>query len=140
MFKERILIIFLAIVLGLISSIGLFYLYQKTKVIPPQVSTSDKEQPSPETPSFFLNIESPNDEAVFDKKIVQLQGKTANDATVIISGEDRDLVVEPALDGSFSANITLLDGVNEIQVTAIKLFLGEKLTRKINLTHTTESL
>lgn len=139
MFKERILIIFLAIVLGVISSIGLFYLYQKTKVITPETITS-KEQSPPELPSFFLNIESPNDEAVFDKKIVQLQGKTANDATVIISGEDRELVVEPALDGSFSTNITLLDGVNEVEISAIKLFLGEKLTRKINLTYTTESL
>lgn len=139
MIRERVLIFLLAILGGIIFSIGLFYLYQKTKVVVSQKTPQEErktQQPSP-TP-FFLEIENPQDEEIFDKKTIQLSGKTLPLAIVLVSLEDKELVLTPSADGSFSANITLIDGVNLIEVIAINTD-GGNISVKRTTTFTTES-
>lgn len=138
MLKERLFITAIAILGGIFFSIGLFYLYQKTKVVAPsQISKAPQPQPAEQTP-FSLDIESPQDEEVFNKRLVPLAGKTNPQAIVIISTEDRELVLIPSSDGSFSANLTLLDGVNLIEVMATSPD-ENTLTKKMTLTFSTES-
>lgn len=138
MFKEKVLVTFLAILGGIVFSIGLFFIYQKTQ----QLSTkppSNKEtvEITPTPVKFFLNIDNPQNEAVFDKKIIQLSGKTLGTAVVVIMGQDKEFVLMPAADGSFSTTITLLDGVNQVEVIAINAD-GKIITDKLTATYTKE--
>lgn len=120
MLKEKIVLISLAILAGTVATVSLFYLYQKSKVIIPQKTQEGKPKEEVATSkALFLTMESPEEEKVFDKRLIPITGKTLNFATVVISSEDNELVLKPALDGSFSANVTLLDGVNVIEIMAI---------------------
>lgn len=140
MFKEKILITLLAILGGIVFSIGLFFLYQKTKQVTPRPSSNKEAVETTPTPvQFFLNIGAPQNEEVFNKKLIELSGKTLGTAVVVIMGQDKEVVLTPAADGSFSTAITLLDGINQIEVIAINA-TGEILTEKLTATFTTEEL
>lgn len=137
MFKEKVLVTLLAILGGIVFSIGLFFLYQKTKqVVPRPSSNKETVETTPAPPQLFLNIDNPQNEAVFDKKIIQLSGKTLGTAVVVVMSQDKEFVLTPATDGSFSVNLTLLDGVNQVEVIAINA-TGEILTEKLTATFST---
>lgn len=136
MLKEKVFLIFFAILGGTLFSVGLFYISQKTSITPNQTSRKETPTPTP-TPVFFLNIESPQNEEVFDKKIIPLSGKTFPQAQVLISSEDKDIVLTPAGDGSFSTNITLFDGVNSIEVVSLGPDF-KTLKEKLTFTYSTE--
>jgi hypothetical protein len=133
---ERVILSFLAVIVGLIAAGGAFYLYQMTKVVPdkdntltlvPKVSVS----PTPDKANL-LTIDSPKDEEVVNKKSVTVSGKTRNDATVIVTSEDNDVVVKPASNGNFSVTQSIPSGTTIIYVTAIFPNGDEKtLTRTI---------
>lgn len=137
MFKERALIFAIAAVTGLLLCVGLFYLYQKTKVVEPSKTRQEQISSAPAL-SFFLTIDSPEDEEVFDKAIVPLSGKTTSDAQVIISLEDKDLALTPAADGSFWANLSLRPGVNLVEIIAINEG-SQMISEKRTITYTAES-
>lgn len=139
MLKEKAFLTILAVLGGVLFSVGLFYLYQKTKIIIPEKITQFETPPAqPEAPSFFLNIETPEDEQVFDKKINSLSGKTSPLSVVIVSQEDKELVLTPSLEGNFATNITLNEGVNTIEIMALDP-LGKTIKEKRVLTYSTES-
>src|SRR5438105_2475636 len=98
---EKILLSFVAIIVGLVAAGAAFYLYQMTKVLPAQkaqpvvVSPTTSANPSPDTGNI-LSLDSPKDEQVFDNKQLTINGKTLPDATIIVTTEDGDQVVKPA--------------------------------------------
>lgn len=140
MLKEKAFLTVLAVLGGVLFSVGLFYLYQKTKVIVPEKTTQTQEAPTvqPEAPSFFLNIETPEDEQVFDKKIISLSGKTSPIAVVIISQEDKELTLTPSPSGNFATNITLDEGVNTVEIMALDSN-GKTIKEKRVITYSTEN-
>src|SRR6185369_12277237 len=120
---ERVILSFIAVVVGLVAAGGAFYLYQLTKVVPdkdktlsllPKISVS----PTPDKANL-LTIDSPKDEEVVNKKVITINGKTRSDATVMVNSEDNDQVVKPASNGNFSVSISIPDGTTIIYVTAI---------------------
>lgn len=121
---ERVILSFVAVVVGLVAAGVAFYFYQMTKTLPSEKSKpvvlSSRITPSP-TPdkSHVLEIESPQDESVSDKKVITINGKTDSNATVIISSEDADQVVKPSETGDFSLTVTLPVGTTVMQITAI---------------------
>ena len=137
---EKIILSFIAILIGLLASGVAFYFYQSTKTIPPsKLKTIAIVSPAPTTqPSIFLTIDNPKDEEVTDKKIITVSGKTTPDATVILSSQIADNVINPSSTGSFSTTVTITDGENEIQITAIAPN-GEETTLKQTITYSTES-
>ncbi|MBI2622455.1 hypothetical protein HYW66_02370, partial [Candidatus Microgenomates bacterium] len=141
MLKERILIIFLALITGLLFSVGAFYLYQKGKAMTPNSVSQNTNPTTPEvspTLSLLLEVTSPQNEEVVAQKIVQVAGRTSNLATVVILLEDKEQVLAPAADGTFATNINLTDGVNVIEVMAF-LPDGKMLSEKRTITYTTEN-
>lgn len=104
----------------LVTGVGFFF-YQSAKTIPPsQIKniTVAKVSPTPSS-SVFLTIETPKDEEVFDKKVIAVNGKTEPGAIIIVSTHVSDEVIEPASNGSFSTTITIEDGQNQLEITAI---------------------
>lgn len=140
---EKIILSLVAVVVGLIAAGVAFYLYQMTKTLPPSKSQNITVQtqitPSP-TPNVqnFLAVENPKDESVTSTKTITISGKTEPDATIIISTENTDQVVNAAANGEFTLTTNVGSGTNVIQITAI-FANGEekKVTRTV--TYSTES-
>src|SRR3989344_683063 len=87
--RERILIVFIAIAIGLIITTLVYLLYQQTKTIPskaPGASSMNKiKPPTPTLAPGYLMISSPADNAVVDKRSIQIKGKTHAEDTLIAS-------------------------------------------------------
>jgi len=140
---EKIILSFVAVVVGLIAAGVAFYLYQMTKTIPSSKSQTISIQsqisvsPTPNTQNF-LAIENPKDESVTDTKTITISGKTSPKATIIVSTENIDQVVNAAANGDFTLTIIVGNGTNVIQITAIFADGEEKkVTRTV--TYSTES-
>lgn len=140
--KEKIIIIFIALGLGLIITTGIFYLYQTTKTIPKnQNDTSGKSQkvesPTPSKSSLFLSVEEPSDEAIVDRRTIQVKGKTNPDNLIIVSSNSDDIVASPASDGGFSVTINIEAQTNKIKTKVISP-TGESLSDEKTVTFFTE--
>jgi len=140
---ERVFLSFIAVLVGLVAAGAAFYLYQMTKTIPPKnaeplgVKTKITPTPTPDN-NNFISVDSPKDEEVVTKKTLTIAGKTAPDATLVISTEDADQVVKPAKNGDFSVTQTMLDGTNVLRVTAI-FASGEEKSVTRTVTYSTEN-
>lgn len=140
--KERAVIIFIAVIIGLLLTMIVFFIYQSTKVLPKE----DKKTPSTQktispTPTplsgVYLVIEEPKDEAVIDKRTVEIKGKTNTDNTIIISTNQEDIVAKPNSQGNFSVSITIDAGTNKIVSRAITPN-GEEVIDERTISFTTE--
>lgn len=139
MSKEKIILCFIAVVIGLgVASLG-YYLYQGTKVLPieKQKTVSIANTPSP-TPSVLLSLDEPKDENVYATRVIKVSGKTNPDATIVVLTDTDQDVLTPAKDGSFSTTVTIDTGENTIQVTAVGKN-GDSNTINRTVTYSTES-
>ena len=139
---ERVILSFVAVIIGLIAAGVAFYLYQVTKVVPdrdktislmPKISVS----PTPDSANL-LSIDTPTDEQVFDKKTITITGKTRKDATIIVTTEDSDQVVTPAANGNFTITQTIPGGTTLVHITAV-FPNGEEQTITRTVTFSTEN-
>lgn len=140
---ERVILSFVAVIIGLVAAGVAFYFYQMTKVLPPDqtkpLGTTNKItlSPTPDTANL-LTVISPTDEEVFNKKVISITGKTRSDATVIVTTEDSDQVVKPASNGSFTLTQSILNGTTIIYITAV-FPNGEEQTVIRTVTFSTEN-
>ncbi|MEX2007337.1 MAG: hypothetical protein WD992_01050 [Candidatus Levyibacteriota bacterium] len=119
--KERIVLAFIAGLIGLLVAGILFYIYESTKTVTTKaennpVTTEAKKSTSL---SVFLSISKPVDESVLGSKVVEVSGKTKPDATIIILTSLDEKVVAPTANGDFSTTVNIDDGQNLIEITAI---------------------
>jgi hypothetical protein len=120
---EKVILSFVAVFIGLIAAGIAFYLYQSTKVIPntpiKPATTTTKQQTQTPNDSDIFTIDSPQDEQVFDKKLITIKGTTVKGATITVSTTDSDQVVQPADNGDFTLTQTIPDGTSVIEFTVI---------------------
>lgn len=118
--KERIVIVFIAVALGLfVTTIG-FLLYQQTKVLPKGTGVNPgviKQQDDKN--KLYLTVEQPANESLTDKRTVIIAGKTNPENTITASTNQEDIVATPSKDGSFSISITIDTGSNKLVTRAI---------------------
>jgi hypothetical protein len=123
MSKEKVVLAVIAIILGLFVAGGCFYVYQITRTVNPSPNTQLTSVITHPTPILknenFLNIQDPKNEQVYNKRIINVLGKTVPGSTIIISSENNDDIVMPSAKGDFTLTATLVDGVNILQITAI---------------------
>ena len=141
---EKIILSFIAVLVGLLVAGVVFYFYEGTKIIPqPQQKTiaaitiTPTPTPTPK-PTIYINIDQPTDQSVTAQKTITISGTTPADATVIINTPASDQVVQPTSSGSFSATVTLADGENEIMITAVAAN-GQEAQKIITVTSSTEN-
>jgi len=139
--KEKIVFSIIAILLGLFVAGGAFYIYQMTRSIkdtPPQIVLNPTPTPiQSQNDKNFLNIDSPKEEEVFGKRIIDIKGKTDKDATIIVSTMNLDQVVKPNSKGEFNLTHTLDEGVNILRFTAV-FKDGSEQTQNRTVTSTEE--
>lgn len=118
---EKIIISFIAILIGILFASVAFYFYQATKTVP-QSEIKIAATPTPTSKSksaVFLAIDSPRDEEVVSKKTINIVGKTTPEAILVISTKNTDEVIKPVSNGNFSTTAVIDNGVNKIEITAI---------------------
>jgi hypothetical protein len=136
---EKVVLSFIAVLLGLVVAGIAYFVYQSTKSIPSsKIPTITIAQPSP-TPqsSVILSVDQPTDNAVVTSRTLTINGKTNPDATIILTTSSDDQIVTPASNGNYSVTTTIASGENQILVTAIGSN-GEETSKKITITYSTE--
>ena len=139
---ERIVLSFVAILVGLLAAGVAFYLYQMTKTVPASksqpIAIGSQITPTPTPDSGnFLSVDTPKDEDVSTTQTVTISGKTAKDASLIVSTADSDQVVKPAANGSFTLTMNIGDGTSLIHITAV-FANGEEKSVTRTVTYSTE--
>jgi len=137
--KEKVILSFLTVLVGLLLSALGFYFYQGVRNSAQQEpSNLVNVQKEASKPNVLLTIDEPADESVHDKKVITVSGKTSPDSLIVILTENDEQVLNPTELGNFTTTITLTDGENFIQITAIAPN-GESVTVDRVVTYSTES-
>ena len=136
---EKIVLSFIATLFGLLVAGIAFYFFQATKTVMPSDTkvisfTSPTLTP---LPSIFLTLDRPKDEEVVTSKIMIISGKTSSSAVVVVMTDSREDVITPTSNGDFSTTVSIDDGQNIIEVTAISPN-GESITIKKTVTYSQE--
>jgi hypothetical protein len=139
--KEKLIIIFVASVLGLLVTTIAYYAYQSTRpsqAIPEKKSQPITLKPTPTPlPKVPLTIDEPKNESVVARRTIQVKGKTSPGSTIIVSTNTADEVVQPTSEGDFSVSIEIGTGVNKVITRAINSE-GESYAEERVVTFTTE--
>lgn len=137
---ERVILSFIAVLVGILVTGAVFYLYQSTKKSTSRntktITISAEPTPTP-AQNVLLSIKSPTDEEVISKKIVTVEGTTEKDATVVIVTPVDQEVLTPSSNGDFSTTVNIDDGQNFIEVTAFSP-RGEETKMTRTVTFSTE--
>lgn len=136
---EKVVLAFIAIIVGLLVAFIGFFIYQSTRAIPSsKIPTLSVAKPTP-TPklAIFLTVTSPENESVTNKRTISLSGQTTPDATIVVTTNSEDQVVTPAANGNYSITVNLLDGVNRVVLTAIASN-GDEVQKTLTITSSTE--
>ncbi len=137
--KEKIILSFIAVAVGLLIAGAAYYFYQSSKALnKSEQKTTSVKKPTP-TPSdtIFLSVSQPADEAVFDKKVITVAGKAPSNSTIIILTENDQQAIKPTANGNFSTTLNIEDGQNIIKITAVSP-TGEQETQEKVVTFSTE--
>ncbi len=144
--KEKLILSFVAALVGILDAGIAFYFYQSTKEISiPDINTSqeEKKEPSPSpTPTpqqkDEITISEPNDEAIVGKKTITIKGKTVKDSIVLVSSSSNSILTAASENGEFSTEFDIEEGVNVLQFTAF-LPDGKEENTVRTVTYSTES-
>ena len=140
--KEKVILSFVAILIGLLVAAVIFYLYQATKTISPNkittIALKPTATPKPSLAPFFLSVDAPADQSVVSSMTLSVSGKTEPTATVVVITPVDQQIISPASSGDFSTTVTINNGENPIEITAIGTDGQETKVLK-TVTFTTES-
>jgi hypothetical protein len=138
--QERVILSFVAVLIGLLAAGIAFYFYQSTKTIStPNQITLNAPSPTPTPkPTVYISLNNPNDETVTDSKTLTVSGKTNPNATIIIYTDNDQQIIQPSTQGDFSTTLTLDNGENLLKISAI-LPGGEINTILRTVTYSTEN-
>lgn len=121
--KERLIIIFVAIVAGLFITSAGFFIYQSTKKINDTPTTTQTitvtPQQNKDESGLFITISEPKDESLTNKRTLSIKGSSNPENLIVISTNLEDIQIKPSRDGDFSATIDIDAGANEIRTRAI---------------------
>jgi hypothetical protein len=137
--QERVILSFIMVIIGLLVAGVAFYIYQGTKTIkaPRTTILTATPTPNPVTNSTYLNIISPTDESITDKKTITVSGKTTPNSTIVITTNSDQEIVEPSGQGDFSTAMTLASGANLIRITVFGSD-GQTTSAQRTVTYSTE--
>jgi hypothetical protein len=137
--RSKKLLISALVLVGIIITVAAFYLYESAhQVKPSDVETLNILSPTPQNLSGFLLLDSPNDQAVFTNRIIEVSGRAAPGAKIVVLTQTSEVAAIAANDGTFSTNITIDKGQNILEVDSVASD-GETAKVKRVVTYSTES-
>lgn len=140
--KEVVIAIILGFALGLVITFGIWKANKALKKEEPEAVPTVAEEVTPEatpTPAFSLEIISPADESISDKRKITITGKTQPGSVVAIAAELGEELVETDEVGNFKVEVSLISGINEIEITAFGPE-GDEASRSLNIVYSTAEI
>lgn len=142
--KEVIVAIILGFALGLVITFGIWKANKalKSQTADETVSTTEEEtitEPTPSVSVFSLEIISPSDDGLSNEEKITLTGKTQSGSVVTVISEKDEEVLETDSAGNFETEVTLVSGVNEIEVSAFSPE-GEEAVKKLSVVYSTAEI
>ena len=134
--KEIIFAIASGILFGLVVAFGIWKANSSIKTSNQQQVSTQKEEETPKA-QFGLTIAKPEENTVTNKKTITLSGISKINAWIVISGDEKDYVIQADEKGGFEYEIDLIGGVNEIIVTAFDE-TGASVEKKEIVVYSTE--
>ncbi|OGH02593.1 MAG: hypothetical protein A2798_03065 [Candidatus Levybacteria bacterium RIFCSPHIGHO2_01_FULL_37_17] len=134
--QEKVILSFVAILIGLAVTGAAFFLYQNSKKIITPTAITKIIAPTPAS-SFYLILDEPKNESLADKKSIKVSGRTLPTAIVVIITKAAQEVLLPSSIGNFSTTIQIEEGINYLRVSAIDKN-GETQTIERVIGYTTE--
>jgi len=137
--KERLIIIVMAVVSGLVITTIAFFIYQNfiggtDSATEKSSTTHPTAQP---TENLLLEISEPLDGSLTDKRTISVKGTTNPENVVVVSSNQEDNSGKPTSDGKFSITITIDAGANFVVVRSIAPD-GNEIKKEIVVTYNTE--
>lgn len=118
--KEVLYAIIFGIILGGIILYGINLANKSVSPAPESTNTKNTDtSPTPTPTNSSLSIIFPQDHTVTGDKTTTLSGKAIPGSSIAISSESDDLIIETSPEGTFSAQINLVSGENNILVTEL---------------------
>jgi len=145
--KEVLLAIIIGFALGLVITFGIWKANKALKEVAPkeQLPPSQVEEeekvlsPTPSSSQLSLVIISPEDNSIINKEKINISGKTSSGATVVITYEEGEKIIEADNNGNFNIDITLVGGANEITISTYDED-GNEATKTLNLVYSTAEI
>lgn len=142
--KERIIIVFVAVIIGLVLTTVGYLLYQSfnSPVAPkspakPITDILSSSSPTPDPNNLYVTLIDPKNESITDKRTITVKGKTNPGNTVVLSSNQEDIVATPADNGTFSTSITINAGANILIARAVSPN-GEEVQEEYSVTFVSE--
>lgn len=139
--KEATLAVVIGLILALIVTGGILRARHalRTLTLPSPGSDKTKSEDKAVKPSeLFLEITTPDNSVTQEAKIA-MTGKTLPGTYIAILGEKGEYLIVPNDLGSFSQEITLVQGANTIKITVYQND-GTKVEKTLNAVYTTAQL
>lgn len=148
--KEFIVAVFLGLTVGLLIVVGMLVArqaFKKHQAKPeiagngsPLVSTaatpSSPASPTPAPSKHVITIDQPENNSVVSSNELIVSGKTTPKSTVAVAAEKNEYFAEADEAGLFSQKIELINGVNEIKMSAVSPS-GEQAEITLTIVYTT---
>jgi len=140
--KEVFIAITIGFALGLVITFGIWTASKALKEtapkkeVPPQIT--EEQLPTP-TPQALLVITSPEDNSISNKEKIEVSGKTSAGTTVVVLYEEGEKIIEANSEGNFTTEITLIEGSNEITVSAYNKE-GNEVSKTLSVVYSTAEL
>lgn len=142
--KERIVIVIIATLLGLLLTTAGYFIYQAAVSYQQEagqentpIDLTDQEKKDNTADPESLTVNTPKDEEVLDTRTIEVKGRTFAENTVVVSTNTEDVVGTPSRDGNFSVTVTIDAGVNKIVTRSIAPDGEEYIDTRI-VTYSTE--
>lgn len=137
--KERIVIVFIAALIGLLITTLGFFVYESSKNIPEEKPKTATKPLKTEDIAQKINlaVSEPINESVTDKRTIQVKGKTDSQNLLVVSSNQEDVMGTPTNDGNFAVTIKIDAGTNIIVSRTIAPNGETKIDERI-VTYSTE--
>ena len=131
--KEVTFAILIGFILGLLITFGIYTANKAVKEQGQQTKTEAETipTPSPTVEQNLLTVSSPTDEELFTEPEVTVNGKTNPEAAVAILAEEDEWFTQADSDGFFNQEITLVAGVNRVEIISTDAFGNQAQTTLI---------
>lgn len=113
---------------GLIIAFGIFRINNTTR--PKGASTEASPTPEAIGQEFKITLAKPENNDVVTENSVTVSGITKPLSWITVAGESSDYMIQSSEDGSFSQDVELAPGVNQIKITAFDS-QGSQSTEKV---------
>ncbi|MBI5448764.1 hypothetical protein HY948_00365 [Candidatus Gottesmanbacteria bacterium] len=104
----------------------------------PSAKQNPSTSPTPAPTEFFVSIDSPLAEDIAANDELLVSGKTLEGTIVTVQGPKDEDVVTAKTDGAYAGKVMLIEGKNDITVTAYKD--GKQMSQTVTVYFTPEEI